>query len=104
MNSTGHERRSIVGMASEVPMRLRYAADYRTLLWFAAMHVLALAQYVWPQLAPFLLPVSLYFGFCAGVFSHNHNHCPTFKSRRANAVYASWLSVFYGYPVFAWIP
>jgi fatty acid desaturase len=85
-------------------MRLRYAADYRTLLWFAAMHVLALAQYVWPQLAPFLLPVSLYFGFCAGVFSHNHNHCPTFKSRRANTVYANWLSVFYGYPVFAWIP
>jgi fatty acid desaturase len=51
-----------------------------------------------------MLPLSLYFGFCAGVFSHNHNHCPTFKSRRANAVYASWLSIFYGYPVFAWIP
>jgi beta-carotene hydroxylase len=85
-------------------MRLRYAADYRTLLWFAAMHVLALAEYARPQLAPCLLPLGLYFGFCAGVFSHNHNHCPTFKSRRANAIYANWLSVFYGYPVFAWIP
>jgi fatty acid desaturase len=85
-------------------MRLRHAADYRTLLWFFAMHVVAFSQYALPQLAPWLLPVSLYFGFCAGVFSHNHNHCPTFQSRRANAFYANWLSIFYGYPVFAWIP
>jgi beta-carotene hydroxylase len=85
-------------------MRPRFAADYRTLLWLVAMHVVAFAQYVRPSLVGWLLPISLYFGFCAGVFSHNHNHCPTFKSRRANAIYANWLSVFYGYPVFAWIP
>jgi fatty acid desaturase len=41
---------------------------------------------------------------CAGVMAHNHNHCPTFKSRRANGLFACWLSVFYGYPTFAWIP
>ena len=57
-----------------------------------------------PRLIPWLLPLSLYFGFCAGVFSHNHNHCPTFKSRRLNAFYSAWLSVFYGFPTFAWIP
>ena len=85
-------------------MRPRYAADHRMLLWFFGMHVAALAQYVRPSLAPWLLPLGLYFGFCSGVFSHNHNHCPTFSSRRANAIYANWLSVFYGYPVFAWIP
>jgi fatty acid desaturase len=50
------------------------------------------------------LPISLYFGFCTGVFSHNHNHCPTFKSKRLNSIFAAWLSVFYGYPTFAWIP
>ena len=27
-----------------------------------------------------------------------------FKSRRLNAFYSAWLSVFYGYPTFAWIP
>jgi len=51
-----------------------------------------------------LVPLSLYLGFCAGVFSHNQNHCPTFKSRRLNAFYQAWLSVFYGFPTFAWIP
>ncbi len=85
-------------------MRPRYAADYRTLLWLFGMHVVAFAQYVRPQLAPWLLPLGLYFGFCTGVFSHNHNHCPTFASRRANTIYANWLSILYGYPVFAWIP
>ena len=85
-------------------MRPRYSADYRTLVWFAAMNALALAQYALPRLAPYALPASLYFGFCAGVFAHNHNHCPTFTSRRANAIYGIWLSIFYGYPVFAWVP
>ena len=29
---------------------------------------------------------------------------PTFKSRKLNAFYSAWLSVFYGFPTFAWIP
>jgi beta-carotene hydroxylase len=51
-----------------------------------------------------MLPVSLYFGFLAGVLTHNQNHCPTFQSRRMNHFYQAWLSVFYGYPTFGWIP
>ena len=62
------------------------------------------APYLEPRVIPWLLPLSLYFGFCAGVFSHNQNHCPTFKARSANSFYAAWLSVFYGFPTFAWIP
>jgi fatty acid desaturase len=84
---------------------LRQAADWRTLLWaFVFFPAVGFAPYVEPRLIPWLLPVSLYFGFCAGVFSHNHNHSPVFKSRRLNAVYSAWLSIFYGYPTFAWIP
>lgn len=83
----------------------RYAADYRTLLWtFVLFPGVALAHYARPGLVGWLLPVSLYLGFCAGVFSHNHNHCPTFTSRRVNAAFGAWLSFFYGYPTFAWIP
>jgi beta-carotene hydroxylase len=85
-------------------MRPRFTADYRTLIWLAGMHALAFLQYAKPAFSPWLLPLGLYAGFCAGVFSHNHNHCPTFKSRRANMIFANWLSIFYGYPVFAWIP
>jgi beta-carotene hydroxylase len=86
-------------------MQLRYAADYRTLLWaFVFFPGVAIAQYADPSLVGWLTPIGLYLGFCAGVFSHNQNHCPTFAGKRANVVYAAYLSFFYGYPTFAWIP
>jgi fatty acid desaturase len=82
----------------------RYSADYRTLLWAFLMPVVALSQYARPDLVAYLSPVSFYLAMCAGVMAHNHNHCPTFPSRRANTVFGCWLSVFYGYPTFGWIP
>jgi beta-carotene hydroxylase len=84
---------------------LRHSSDWRTALWaFVFFPVVGFAPYVEPRVIPWILPLSLYFGFCAGVFSHNQNHCPMFKNRSANAFYAAWLSVFYGFPTFAWIP
>jgi beta-carotene hydroxylase len=84
---------------------LRHRADWRTLLWAFVLFPLAgFAPYARPGLVPWLLPLSLYFGFCAGAFSHNHNHCPTFKSRKLNAFYSAWLSIFYGFPTYGWIP
>jgi beta-carotene hydroxylase len=84
---------------------LRHRADWRTLVWaYVLFPAVGFLPYVEPRLVPWLLPVSLYFGFCAGVFSHNHNHCPTFKSRKLNALHSAWVSVFYGYPTFVWIP
>jgi beta-carotene hydroxylase len=84
---------------------LRHRADWRTLLWaFFFFPVVGFAPYLNPRVEPWLLPLSLYLGFCAGVFSHNHNHCPTFKSRRLNAYYSAWLSIFYLFPTYVWIP
>jgi beta-carotene hydroxylase len=86
-------------------MMLRNAADRRTLFWaFVLFPGVVAAQYAVPALAGWLLPVSIYLGYCAAIFSHNHNHCPTFTNRRANAFFSAWISVFYGYPSFAWIP
>jgi len=85
-------------------MSLRYTADYRTLLWCLAMPIVAMAQYVNPGLIPYLSPLGCYLALCAGVIAHNHNHSPTFKNRRMNTVMGYWLSHFYGYPTFAWIP
>jgi len=86
-------------------MKLRFRADRRTLLWaFVFFPVVAFAPYVAPGTTGWLLPASLYLGFCAGVLAHNQNHCPTFEGRTMNALYAAWLSVFYGFPTFAWIP
>jgi beta-carotene hydroxylase len=86
-------------------MKLRFAADVRALLW-ALVILPAAAGLPWlltRQIA-WALPFSLYAGFSAGVLAHYQNHCPVFVGRRANAAYADWLSIFYGYPIFAWIP
>lgn len=83
----------------------RFSQDYRTLFWaFVLFPGVACVNYVAPTLVGWLLPLSLYLSYCSGIFAHNHNHCPTFKNRRANQFFSAWISVFYGYPVFAWIP
>ncbi len=85
-------------------MRPKRSADYRVLLWVLVMPLVMGAQYVNPALIPYLAWVGAYLALSAGVMAHNHNHCPTFDSRRANSVFGHILSLFYGYPTFAWIP
>jgi beta-carotene hydroxylase len=86
------------------PMLPRNSADYRSLLWAVAMPVVLVLQLANPKLLPWLTPLSFYFAMAAGTMAHSHNHCPTFKSKRMNSFYANWISVFYGYPSFAWVP
>jgi fatty acid desaturase len=38
------------------------------------------------------------------VIAHNHNHLPMFKGPLMNSLTDYWLTVFYGFPAFAWIP
>lgn len=84
---------------------LRDAADRRTLLWSLGMFpLLPVCALLRPQLAPYLLPVALYFGFCSGVLAHYHNHRGVFRRDTPNQLYSVWLSVFYGFPLFGWIP
>ncbi|HEY4159478.1 MAG TPA: fatty acid desaturase [Polyangiaceae bacterium] len=61
-------------------------------------------QFARPSLVPYLWWLSAYLALACGVIAHNHNHCPTFKSKRANQIFGNWISIFYGYPTFAWIP
>ncbi len=83
----------------------RQAADYRTLLWaFVLMPATLIAQLANPKLVPYLAPFSFYFAMAAGTIAHNHNHVPTFSNKSVNAFFANWISLFYGYPSFAWIP
>lgn len=86
-------------------MQLRFIADRRALFWalclFPAVPALSYAR---PALAPWLLPLSLYLSYCAGVLAHNHNHAPVFRDKRLNSLYSAWLSFFYGCPLFVWVP
>jgi fatty acid desaturase len=82
----------------------RFAADYRTLLWVALAPAVVAVQYARPDWVPYLCWLSAYLALACGVIAHNHNHCPTFKSKWQNQVFGSFISIFYGYPTFAWIP
>jgi beta-carotene hydroxylase len=81
-------------------------ADYRTLIWIALAVTLVGVQYANSQLLwVFLLAIpNAYFALCCGVIAHNHNHCPIFAAKRMNDGLGHVLSLFYGYPTFAWIP
>jgi beta-carotene hydroxylase len=86
-------------------MRLRFIADVRTLVWALLLTPTCVAlQFARPDWVPYLCWISCYFALSCGVIAHNHNHCPTFEGKRANGWFGNWLSVFYGYPTFAWIP
>ncbi len=64
----------------------------------------AAIQYINPSLIPYLSWVSFYLAVSSAVIAHNHQHCPTFVSKRWSQFMGDWLSVFYGYPTFAWVP
>jgi fatty acid desaturase len=86
-------------------MKLRHREDRRTLLWaFVLFPLVPALCYARPGLALWLVPLALYASYCAGVLAHNQNHSPVFAGRAANELYAAWLSVFYGFPLFAWVP
>jgi beta-carotene hydroxylase len=38
------------------------------------------------------------------VIAHNHNHVPMWKSSFLNHVMDNWITIFYGFPAFAWTP
>lgn len=80
-------------------------ADRRALVWALLLFPApALVAFFAPTVAPWLVPLALYTGFSAGVLTHYHNHRPVFVRSRANSLYSLWLSVFYGFPIWSWIP
>lgn len=86
-------------------MRLRFVEDRRTLLWAFLLFPLGPGLALWrPSLLPWMAPLLLYCSYLSGVLTHNHNHCGVFRQRWANLGYGAWLTIFYGFPIFSWIP
>lgn len=51
-----------------------------------------------------LFLLSLYLASAVAVMAHNHNHVPMWRPRLLNTLTDYWITLFYGYPAFAWIP
>lgn len=66
---------------------------------------LVAVQYARPEIIPYVCWMSFYFAVASGVIAHNHQHCPTFKSKVWSRYFGNWISIFYGYPTTpAWVP
>jgi len=84
---------------------LRHSKDRRTVFWALVLFPIpALVVLLAPEVSPLFFLPALYLAFSAGVISHYFNHRPVFHSRGLNAAYSCWLSVFYGFPLFGWVP
>ena len=46
----------------------------------------------------------LFMAVSVAIIAHNHNHVPIWKSRFLNILTDYWLTFFYGFPAFVWIP
>lgn len=82
---------------------LRYSADLRTLFYMSLTTALLVLQWnLGFNIALFLL--SLFMATSVAVIAHNHNHVPTFQNKTLNTLLDYWITLFYGFPAFAWIP
>lgn len=65
---------------------------------------LLVVQWNLRNLQPVLYLWSLFMAVTVAIVAHNHNHVPLWKSRLLNILTDYWLTLFYGFPAFAWIP
>ncbi len=82
---------------------LRYKADLRSLAYMAV----TTALFVWQWIYGFnvwIYVVYLHLSVAVSVMTHNHNHLNMWKNKTLNKLTDWWLTVFYGIPIFCWIP
>jgi beta-carotene hydroxylase len=82
---------------------LRYRADRRTLVYAFVTTALFAAQWIYGfHVIPYI--VYLFLSIAVTVIAHNHNHVPIWRNANLNKLTDYWLTVFYGFPAFGWIP
>lgn len=88
---------------------LKEKADRQSVLYMVAttfifffmwMEDSALSSGIWWVLYVIYLHLSI----AVSVMVHNHKHVPMWKSKVMNVLTDNWLTIFYGFPVFAWVP
>ena len=88
---------------------MKYKADIRTLIYMVITTLLFAWQWqtgfidfgIWNV---YLYIVYLHFSVAVSVITHNHNHLQIWNSKPPNVLTDWWLTVFYGIPIFTWIP
>jgi beta-carotene hydroxylase len=83
---------------------LRYKADIKSIIYMAITTALLIVQWNLKTVNPFLYVWCLFMAVIVAVMAHNHNHLPIWRNKTLNILTDWWLSCFYGFPVWAWIP
>lgn len=83
---------------------LRYKADIRTLAYMAVTTGVFVFLWTSSYVHPLLYAFYLFLSVAVTVIAHNHNHLPIFRKKLPNILTDYWLTIFYGFPAFAWIP
>lgn len=83
---------------------LRYKADFRSLSYMLLASGLLILQWNLGRINLILFVLSLLLAGSVAVMAHNHNHVPMWRSRWLNILTDYWITLFYGFPAFAWIP
>ncbi len=83
---------------------LRYKRDLQTVLYMVLTTGLLIVQWNLEHWNLWLWSASLLMALTVAVMTHNHNHVRTWTVGWMNRLHDWWLTVFYGFPVFAWIP
>jgi len=65
---------------------------------------LLVVQWMIGEVNPILYPLSLFMAVTVAVMAHNHNHLPMWRKKGLNSATDYWLTLFYGFPAFAWVP
>ena len=88
---------------------LKYKADIKSLIyifittalfayqWHYGFHAASLISWV-------IFIIYLHFSVAVSVMTHNHNHINMWTNKALNLMTDWWLTVFYGMPIFVWIP
>ena len=83
---------------------LKHNADIKSLIYIFITTAMFITQWVWIGVNPFIYTWFLFMSVAVSVMTHNHNHLPMWRSKTMNILTDWWLTVFYGFPIFAWIP
>jgi beta-carotene hydroxylase len=83
---------------------LRYKADIRTVCYMIFTTGLFVSLWMMDTVHPAVYALYMFMSVAVTVIAHNHNHLPIWKTSKMNAFTDYWLTVFYGFPAFAWVP
>ncbi|MBC7793290.1 MAG: fatty acid desaturase, partial [Clostridia bacterium] len=83
---------------------LKNKADIRALVFMVIITGLLVLNWSQPHLSWPLFLAANWMAISVAVMAHNYNHAKMWRNDTLNALTDYWITCFYGYPTFAWIP